>query len=54
MGLTKIFWPTAFTYAKCAGYKKVFFRATNRVAGNIAIGMGAKVIKIIYVNEPGV
>jgi hypothetical protein len=53
MGISKKFWAEGLAYCKIAGWKTYLARATNRITTKLLCGFGAKVLKVVHVDEPG-
>lgn len=48
------FWSIGLIYAKTAGFKLYYGRATNRITTKLLTGFGGKIIKTVKITEPGV
>lgn len=53
-GVSKKLWALGFVSVKVAGWKTYYTRASNRITTKVLKLFGAKVIKVVPINEEGV
>ena len=53
-GISKKFWSQGLIYAKTAGWKVYYGRATNRITTHLLTSFGGKIVKTVNITESGV